>query len=341
MKLFFFQVYLLCSFASVYIKANIIPMTSEPDSLLGLIQMRKNILQQQIIRKNKYLSENFGVKMSIPASLQNEYAKNINNFQNFEYSNNYNQDFYQNLHRQPSNLLKQPYNDFYDSSNENYLKKPLISDYDSFQRKKIMPDKEINSHDGTFRFKESLMKNNMNLKRNFSDENQAKKNQSVEFLVKQIKNEVEHKILNEIISNFSKFSENISNLVFLLKNISNETVKNTEEIFKKTILINNKINDTQPAEKEKFSEKNDVYNISYLQNQISNQIERQFQHYFSLMPKLDLLKSNEDHSHETTKEEEKKQERNIGFTFKQIDKSKKWDIFEDKPIDEYFSFICP
>lgn len=333
MKLFLFHIYLLYSFFSNYIKTDFIPITSEPDSLLGLIQMRKNILQQQIIRKNKYLSENFGVKMNLPSSLQNFNAKNINNYQNFDHSNHYNQDFYQHLPPKPSNLLKQPNNNFYDYSNEKYLKKPFISDYNSFQ-KKAMPNKEINSHDETFRFQESVMKNNMNLKKNSSSEDQEKKNQSIEVLVKQIKSEVEHKILNEIISNFSKFSENISNLVFLLKNISNETLKNTEyqeEIFHKAVMINNKINDTRPMEKEKNSEKNEIYNISYLQNQISNEIERQFQHYFSLMPKLDLFKSND---HDFKKQEEENHEKNIGFTFKQIEKSKKWDIFEDKPIDE-------
>ena len=248
----------------------------------SLIDFKKTFLQQEILRKNQYLSKKFGIDfvsaaknsprisdisqgilqksvLSIPISQNQKSEMNI--YDNKEISNLYNNNKYssfpQNFLQSNAEKIKNNNQNFYYESNlRNYYtnddfepqynynpyelnsnsfnnrqygnnfagepfstKKPSNMVYYQPQNDNIQIKNQKNNND--FRFKEKNLPKNENNK-------PIEENKSIEEIVKEIKGEVERKMLMEITSNFSRFSDNIHNLIQQVSQISNETIKSTE-----------------------------------------------------------------------------------------------------------------
>lgn len=411
--LFFFS--FLQTFLSLPISYAPTPIHSD-----SLIDFKKTFLQQEILRKNKYLSQNFGIDLvsaaknspriseisqgilqkpalsipneksevniydnkeistnlynnnkysSFPQSfLQNDAEKTKNNNQNFYYESNLrnyytNDDFEYNPYELNSNSFnnRQYGNTFAGKSEEFSLKKPSNLVY--YQNNNIRMKNQKNNNN--FRFKEEILPKNENTKKPIEE------NKSIEEIVKEIKSDIERKMLMEITSNFSRFSDNIHNLIQQVSKISNETIKSTE-IEKKILLTEKTPNENKEKEEEiaflkksfeeikrNQKEKQDRLNVSVIKDLINSQIENQFKRYFELVPKNENLRE----ENKTIGKIEKNQDKNenlyqkeqasfsqrelekevIDNFFGEINKADKWKLLDTEnqqknSMIEYFSY---
>ena len=395
----------------------------------SLIDFKKTFLQQEILRKNQYLSKKFGIDfvsaaknsprisdisqgilqksvLSIPISQNQKSEMNI--YDNKEISNLYNNNKYssfpQNFLQSNAEKIKNNNQNFYYESNlRNYYtnddfepqynynpyelnsnsfnnrqygnnfagepfstKKPSNMVYYQPQNDNIQIKNQKNNND--FRFKEKNLPKNENNK-------PIEENKSIEEIVKEIKGEVERKMLMEITSNFSRFSDNIHNLIQQVSQISNETIKSTE-IEKKmlgTALITEKTPNKNKEKEEEIAfikksfeeikrnekEKQDGLNVSVIKDLINSQIESQFKRYFELIPKKENLRG----ENKTIEKMETNQDKNetlyqkeqtsflhrelekevIDKVFGEINKADKWELLDQENpqknnIQEYFPF---
>ena len=388
------------------------------DSLLDLIRVKKSILQQQILRKNNYLSQNFGINyvtspkfiqsQESPQSIQQNYPPFTNPMienkpQNIPYLTNYynnddSSDRY-NFHANPNqnypstfysntqsnqntqneenieygqNPLKNNINEenFQNEQRVLWKKPPNLDYYNQIQNPANEQQMKNQKNTNNFRF---IEKNPLKKKEPDPSKNTENNKIDLNEIVKEIKSEIERKMLMEITSNFSHFSDNINHLVQQVGKISNETMKSTEiekNLLKKAAFSDKNSNEIKQKEEEiqllkesfqeiknKEKEKNEGFNVSLIQDLISGQIENQFKRYFTLIPKPDILKEYIDNKTvvsekiERKKEEEENKNRSImiqnevlGKIFNKIDKMDKWQVFEEekernKEAVEYFSYL--
>ena len=383
-------------------------LNSNTDSFLDLIRVKKLILQQEILKKKRYLSSNYGV-IDFPmdtTSYNNDFSnqknqRNTINYQKYpqfyERETNEGQNYEENPRKYHEELKNYDNRAFqYKNQNnmhnqQNFIENPgFFRNYNQnskestkFQQNTAVLKNNANLYPddsaSNFFYPKNMLnqnlkpnqQNNINPKQNFrfKEENQRNidinnqnfiknNNKTIEDIANSIKAEVERKMLIEITSNFSRFSDNINNVINLLSKISNDTLKTTE--IQRNYLIKQEDHKDKYNESSKNSDKNEeindlkenfnelnkhdksmVFNYSIVHELINNQIENQFKHYFSLVPnellkpqntiKTENINKNNEISLEN-KNNEVDIEKNIKNTYfnKIFNKFDKWDIIDNK-----------
>lgn len=383
----------------------------------SLIDFKKTYLQQEILRKNQYLSKNFGIdfvsavknsprnsyfsqdilqKSSIPISKIYDNNEKSNFYNNNNQYSSFPQRFLQNdaeitkSNRNPnfyyeSNLrdyythddFQEKYNP-YELNSNSFNNKQYYGDIFSGKSEKFSLQKPSNliyyqntnknpKNNNNFRFKEEILPKHEN-----KENKENKESRSIEEIAKEIKSEIERKMLFELTSNFSRFSDNIHNLIQKVSQISNETMKSTE-IEKKILgstLTEKKTNENKEKEEEieflrksfqeiqrNEREKQDGFNVSVIKDLINSQIESQFKRYFELVPKNEKLslenktiQKNQDKNENFGKKEQASflhqelENEVIDKVFGEINKADKWELFDQETpqknsILEYFTYF--
>lgn len=367
---------------------------SNTDSLLDLIRVKKAILKQEILRKKQYLSlhdsdnYNMQTKKDIsldekiepipktfmqynPQFLENQLVSEKYSLKNQENKNSFDilktqKQFLDNYNyplKSISSTNKKKnkiYNEnLLDFENNIQIKKPNFLKPNTFQSS---ADNRIFFNQVT-NLKEQENFENLNRNFRFKEENQKIPPFDRMNLI-ELKDEIEKKMLIEISSNFSKFSENMNDVIQQLKKISNETLKNnildikTKKPKQKLFFDKNKEKEKIDVilkrgifedQQKEINNNEKLLNNTMIQDLINSQIENRFKHYFSLVPNYELITS--DNIQSKARQIEKKNndvfpkkesppnnEQNLFLQSKlfknglnSIDKMDKWEIFNNKP----------